>query len=116
MIEDLMKRLAMLCLLVVLGVVTWVVGTRISEDALAMAVGVCFGVMASIPTSLLIVAAARRERERDSGCEDRRPRDAARRLSVVNPETGEVVNVRVRDPHGDGRHLVVVGREEEGNG
>lgn len=37
-----------------------VVGQRMSSDAMAVVIGVVFGVAASIPTSLLVVAATRR--------------------------------------------------------
>lgn len=40
-----------------------VVGQRMSTDAMAVVVGVVFGVAASIPTSLLVVAATRGRRE-----------------------------------------------------
>jgi len=37
-----------------------VIGQRMSTDAMAVVIGVIFGVAASIPTSLLIIAASRR--------------------------------------------------------
>ena len=40
-----------------------VVGQRMSTDAMAVVIGVVFGVAASIPTSLLIVAATRGRRD-----------------------------------------------------
>jgi hypothetical protein len=42
------------------------VGERMSTDAMAVALGVVFGVAASIPTSLLIVAATRGRRDDDA--------------------------------------------------
>ncbi|MFN8469922.1 MAG: hypothetical protein U0X20_30470 [Caldilineaceae bacterium] len=44
-----MRRFVMLALLVILGVMTWRLGTSLSSDALGMAVGVVFGVLAGIP-------------------------------------------------------------------
>lgn len=37
-----------------------VIGNRMSTDAMAVVIGVVFGVAASIPTSLLVIAASRR--------------------------------------------------------
>lgn len=48
--------LIILCCAVAMAVV---VGQRMSTDAMAVGVGVVFGVAASIPTSLLVVAATR---------------------------------------------------------
>ena len=58
-----MKRLTGLA--VVGGAVTLaiVIGQRMSSDAMAVIIGVVFGVAASIPTSLLIVAATRGRRQ-----------------------------------------------------
>lgn len=46
--------------IVVVGVFVFVVGQRLSADAVGMAVGVLFGVLAGIPAALLMVAAGRR--------------------------------------------------------
>lgn len=62
-----------------------VVGQRMSTDAMAVVVGVVFGVAASIPTSLLVVAATRSRR--DEGY--RAPRDELRappQVIVVQPQ------------------------------
>ena len=55
----------MIGLAIVAGGVTLavVIGQRMSTDAMAVVVGVVFGVAASIPTSLLIVAATRGRRD-----------------------------------------------------
>lgn len=60
-----MKKL--LGLSIVVGGVTFaiIVGNRMSSDAMAVIIGVVFGVAASIPTSLLIVAATRGSRRRE---------------------------------------------------
>ena len=42
-----------------------VVGKRMSTDAMAVVIGVVFGVAASIPSSLLIVAVTRRTQDRE---------------------------------------------------
>jgi hypothetical protein len=41
-----------------------IIGQRMSTDAMAVVVGVIFGVAASIPTSLLVVVVTRRAQER----------------------------------------------------
>lgn len=55
-----MKRLIVLLLFVFVATLGWKVGSQLSADALGMAVGVVFGVMASVPTALLVLAAGRR--------------------------------------------------------
>jgi hypothetical protein len=55
-----MKQLALLTLLVVVGLLAWLFGSRLSADALGMAVGLVFGVFAGVPTALLVLAANRR--------------------------------------------------------
>jgi hypothetical protein len=58
-----MRKFLMLVLLVVLGVMTWRLGTSLSSDALGMAVGVVFGVLAGIPAALLVLATNSRRRQ-----------------------------------------------------
>ena len=55
-----MKRFLALCILVFVGVATWIIGSKLSADAIGMGVGVAFGVMAGIPTALLLLASNRR--------------------------------------------------------
>ncbi len=55
-----MKRLAIIALLIFVGFAGWRAGGVLSTDAMSMAVGVVFGVLASIPAALLILAATRR--------------------------------------------------------
>ena len=55
-----MKRFLALCILVFVGVATWIIGSKLSADAIGMGVGVLFGVMAGIPTALLLLASNRR--------------------------------------------------------
>lgn len=52
--------------------------SRLSSDALGMAMGVVFGMLAGIPSALLVLASSRRQ-ERDDDDDDYR-RDAARYL------------------------------------
>jgi hypothetical protein len=62
-----MKRFFGLAVLVFVGVAGWRIGDSLSSDALSMAVGVLFGVMAGIPTALLVMAGARRPRGDEPG-------------------------------------------------
>lgn len=66
-----MKRYLGLLLLVFVGVAGWRIGGSLSPDALSMAVGVLFGVMAGIPAALLVLASGRR---RDNATEQERRR------------------------------------------
>ncbi|HHY54309.1 MAG TPA: hypothetical protein GYA08_02625 [Chloroflexi bacterium] len=64
--------------IVMVGVFAFVVGQRLSADAVGMAVGVLFGVLAGIPAALLMVAAGRR---REAEFED----DAEEEFSEAYP-------------------------------
>ena len=55
-----MKRFLALVVLVIVGVGAWQVGAKLSADAIGMGVGVVFGVLAGIPTALLLLASNRR--------------------------------------------------------
>jgi hypothetical protein len=55
-----MKRFLVLAVLVFVGAAGWRIGGSLSADALSMAVGVLFGVLAGIPTALLVMAGGQR--------------------------------------------------------
>ncbi len=55
-----MKSLFWLMILIGLALLAWKIATVISPDAIAMAVGMLFGVLAGIPATLLVTAAGRR--------------------------------------------------------
>jgi hypothetical protein len=82
-----MRRLLGISL--VAGVVTLaiIIGQRMSTDAMAVMVGVVFGVAASIPTSLLIALAARGSRRPEPAYrrDDYQPSPPAPQIYVVNP-------------------------------
>jgi hypothetical protein len=54
-----MKRWMALALLVFVGAAGWRIGSTLSSDALSMATGILFGVMAGVPTALLVIASNR---------------------------------------------------------
>jgi len=73
-----MKNFIGLILLVFVGVLGWRIGGSLSSDAVSMAVGVLFGIMAGIPTALLVLASDRRrtaqeEQRREILGRDRNP-------------------------------------------
>lgn len=83
-----MKRLTALAVVAAGVALAVVIGQRMSTDAMAVAIGVVFGVAASIPTSLLIVAATRGRREeppRYSQPDFRPPAQPPPQIYIVSP-------------------------------
>jgi hypothetical protein len=68
-----MRQLAVVTALVIGGVLAWVLGSRLSADALGMAVGLLFGVLAGVPTALLVMASGRRQQGEEDLDEDDEP-------------------------------------------
>ena len=62
-----MRRFMAVALLAFVAVAAWRITGRLSADAVSMAVGVLFGVVAGVPAALLMLASGRR---RDRGQED----------------------------------------------
>ena len=76
--------------LVVLGFLAWWTGQQLSSDAIGLALGVIFGVMASLPGALLVLVAARREQPRSDPYyprryEVQRPPQPPARITVESP-------------------------------
>ena len=65
-----MKQLAAVTALMIAGVLAWLFASRLSADALGMAVGLLFGVLAGVPTALLVLASSRRRRHEDDEDDD----------------------------------------------
>lgn len=65
-----MKRILILSALVFIGALGWRVGSALSPDAIGIAVGVVFGVLASIPAALLMLVAGRRNERRQAWEDD----------------------------------------------
>lgn len=85
-----MHRVLALTALVLAGVVTWWFGRRLSPDAIAMAVGVVFGIMAGVPTSLILLAA----RHRNAPPVGESARVVERVVMLVDSRTGEVLDTQ----------------------
>ena len=60
-----MKKFLLLCLLAFACFLSWRITEQVHSDAIAMAVGVLFGMLAGIPVSLLVLASQRRTEPRD---------------------------------------------------
>ena len=54
-----MKHLPAAIFLIVVAIVGWKIGSVLSRDALSMALGVIFGMMAGIPAALIAVSLKR---------------------------------------------------------
>lgn len=67
-----MKKWFGLAIVVFVGTAGWRVGDILSPDALSMGVGVLFGVLAGIPTALLVMAGSRRRNEENSRAQSQR--------------------------------------------
>ncbi len=82
-----MRRLIGLSLLAGIVTLAIIIGQRMSTDAMAVMIGVVFGVAASIPTSLLIALAARGNRRPDPPYrrDDYQPSPPAPQIYVVSP-------------------------------
>lgn len=59
-----MKQTIVFVVTVVGSIAVWRLGSRLSADAVGLALGVVLGVLASIPASLLILASSRRREAR----------------------------------------------------
>lgn len=81
------KRVLAAVGLVFVAVLAVIVGQRMSTDAMAVVIGVIFGVAASIPTSLLVVGVTRRVQERGM-MEERRYRERAQPPVIVVSPSG----------------------------
>ena len=78
-----MKKVATIALIAFAVTLAVIIGQRMSTDAMAVVVGVACGVLASIPTSLLILAVSGRQGGRREG-EVRQQREYPP-VVIVNP-------------------------------
>lgn len=84
-----MKRFVVVAVLLFCAAAGWSVGQRLSSDALSMAIGVVFGILAGIPAALLVMAASRR---------NDRPSEIPKRMDAVQSPTGYQPPVIVVSP------------------
>ena len=89
-----MKHLVLLIVCVFVGFIGFRIGGELSPDAMGMAIGMLFGVMAGIPTALLVLASERREPSERRPFE--RPQSAPER-----PQAQITVNNYVEHQHVD---------------
>jgi hypothetical protein len=61
---NIMKKFLLLSLLTFIAVIAWRIGERMSSDAISMGLGVLLGVLAGVPTALLLLI-SNRGRHRD---------------------------------------------------
>ena len=89
----------------------FVVGVRLSEPAMAVVIGVMFGVAASIPTSIVLILALRQTHgPRPARHETPPVREGREVIVVMDPETfrrfGVPGSALVRAPRGNMREVV----------
>jgi hypothetical protein len=68
-----MRAIVTVCVIAVAALASWGVASVLSPDAIGMAVGLLFGVLAGIPTALLIMANSNRRRRDPDDYEPREP-------------------------------------------
>jgi hypothetical protein len=68
-----MKKLVIMLAIVILAGFAWLIADRLSPDAVGMALGMLFGVLAGVPTALLMMASNRRRYEEDEEEDGRMP-------------------------------------------
>lgn len=61
-----MKTLLGFCALAIIGAAGWQLGGKLSSDAVALALGLLFGIMAGIPATLMVLAARRQDQQDNS--------------------------------------------------
>lgn len=67
-----MRHYIGLAALIFVGIAAWRIAGQLSADALGMAVGVLFGVMAGVPTALMVMASGRRRQAEEEEATTRR--------------------------------------------
>ena len=103
-----MKYFALPIMCVFVGVVGWRIGGELSPDALGMAVGMLFGVMAGIPTVLILLASQRRPDGHSSRSE--RPQH---QIQQQTPAPPQVVNNYHNHLHLHGAQPAAPGRSRQ---
>lgn len=96
-----MKNLIVLGLALLVGGAIWKVAETLSPDALGLAIGVVFGVLAGLPTALLVLAGNRR---RENPAPQRRRADSY--APVVDAELPAEIEQRYGDALGRRKYLL----------
>lgn len=84
-----MKYILSAFVLIFVGAAGWRIGGQLNSESLGMAVGILFGVMAGIPTALILLASQRSDDDRPQP--PRRPQIAVEPVQPVKPPT-QIVN------------------------
>ena len=97
------------------GIAGWRIGGELSPDAMGMAIGMLFGVMAGIPTALLVLASERREPSERRPFE--RPQSAPERPQQQITVNNHVEHLHVHNGHSEGvqpveRKYRIIGADE----
>lgn len=67
-----MKKFIVLAIFSFVIVAGWQAGNNLSSDAISMAIGVLFGILAGVPTALLLIAAERRRALQEEDTQNQR--------------------------------------------
>jgi len=107
-----MKRVAIVAVIAFAVTLAVIVGQRMSTDAMAVVIGVACGVVASIPTSLLILAVSNRRGEREVP----QQRSAYPPVVIINPGSNQPHYLQPPFPmpqmQGQERQFHVIGDED----
>ena len=83
-----MKRMILFGGVLFVGVAAWRIGDRLSADAIGMALGVLFGVLAGLPVALLVLASSRRREQQEDDYSNGRSRGVQVRQQALPPGYG----------------------------
>lgn len=108
-----MRQFVILFGLCLFGLLTWRVATSLSSDALGMAVGLLFGILAGIPTALLVLASQRRQARRESGYYDDDGDDEPRTVNNFFVVTNNTDNRQLTINTGAGSMPLIADRQRE---
>lgn len=109
-----MKALAILLGGVLLGIGAYYVGSRLSSDAIALVLGLLFGILAGVPPLLLAALSGRRPGAEEARLEAARLLLAEERRRLLQAqEAARAWHVQELEQHGHERRRLTVYHEEE---
>ncbi len=94
-----MRTIAIVIVFVIACAASWRVASVISADAISMAVGMLFGVLAGIPTALLVMAS---NRQRSDDYEQPDPQPSAPVIILYPPQQSQPSHVNYFSGYGEG--------------